>query len=109
MSSEENGNGNGLYKGMPWYVKAGMVFGVPTLLCGAILYMYASAMNRVMIEVSDSAKAAQKASEESVKESRGVLTAIRDHQDTSVKTLKVLEIMCRRMGKSDFEREVCER
>ena len=88
-----NGNGN-----MPWWVKAVGVVGIPGTIALYVLYLLAGVMADARTDHQNL-----------ITEARGSLTRLREHDEHTVRTLAILELICRRLGRNDYERESCDR
>ena len=90
-------NNNGVYRGMPWWVKAIGVVGAPYALVLILLYL----MNGILADTKTAAGAA-------LVEARGTLTAVRAVHEQHTQELIALWKICRRVSKSDAERDACD-
>jgi hypothetical protein len=91
--SDPTSNGNGL----PTWAKVAGVLGVPTLVLLVVLRLFAT-------DLQDTKNAAEAA----MRGSAANATVLAQQLSRTERIIDLLERVCRRVSKTDFEREACD-
>jgi hypothetical protein len=82
--------------GLPIWVKAAGVVGIPGVIALILLYI-----------VNATLASQVKAHEVLTHEAQAAFQRLLAHDENTMRQTELLERICRRLGKNDFEREVC--
>jgi hypothetical protein len=106
--NSENGNNGGATAGMPWWVRAITVFGVPAAIALFLVWTMASKQTAALETIATGLADHNRGDATATADIRAAATEVRDVlRDTNIRMESYLRIMCVNAAKNVTDRSTC--